>query len=181
MKKIVFHANKALLLVLILAVNTIIHAQCGSERWEVKTLADSEAGNINFTPVSSTVHKQLAFLKPTYHDNNPRDATEKKVYKINCILVKYMQENDSDWHLVVKDLATSEQIVVEIPDLDCIDQSNSHFSKIVVSKNRLKAKVGPVKKTPRVPPAGTRLEITGVGFFDKDNHPAGFKGREIHP
>jgi len=159
----------------------IIQAQCGSERWEVKTLADTEAGDINFTPVSSTVHKQLAFLKPDYHENNPRDATEKKVYKINCILVKYMLEKDSDWHLVVQNLTTSEQMVVEIPDLDCIDQSNSHFSKIEVSRNRLKAKVGPVKRTPRVPPAGTRLQITGVGFFDKKNHPAGFKGREIHP
>src|SRR5882757_8179707 len=138
MKIIVFYRIRALLLVFILASNTIIQAQCGSERWEVKTLADAEVGNINFTPVSSTVHKQLAFLKPTYHDNNPRDATEKKVYKINSILVKYMQENDSDWHLVVKDLATAEQMVVEIPDLDCIDQSNSHFSKIAVSRNRLK-------------------------------------------
>jgi hypothetical protein len=50
-----------------------------------------------------------------------------------------------------------------------------------VSRNRLKAKVGPVKKTPRLPPAGTRLQIIGVGFFDKKNHPVGFKGREIHP
>ena len=170
-----------LLLAFILASNTIIFAQCGSERWNVKTLADSEAGTINFTPVSSTVHRQLAFPKPDYHEDNPRDATEKKVYKINCILVKYMLEKDSDWHLVVKDLTTAEQMVVEIPDLDCIDQSNPHFSKIAVSRNRLKDKVGPVKKTPRVPPAGTRLQIIGVGFFDKKNHPAGFKGREIHP
>lgn len=148
---------------------------------KVKTLNDAEAGDIKFTPVSSTVHKQLALTKPDYHEDNPRHATEKKVYRIKCILVKYMSEDDSDWHLVVKDLTTNEQMVVEIPDLDCIDQSNPHFSKIDLSRNRLKAKVGPIKKTARVPPVGTKLLIIGVGFFDKKNHPTGFKGREIHP
>jgi hypothetical protein len=92
-----------------------------------------------------------------------------------------MQERDSDWHLIVQDLVTSQQMVVEIPDTDCIDMSNPHFSKIELSRNRLRAHVGPVKKQPRVPPAGTRLQIIGVGFFDKNNHPIGFKGREIHP
>ena len=156
-------------------------AQCGSQRWDVKTLKDSEAVEINFTPVTSTVHKQLAFPKPDYHNDNPRDATEKKVYKIKCILIQYNQQNDSDWHLIVKDLTTDEKMVVEIPDLDCIDQSNPNFNKIDVSRRRLVAHVGPVKKTPRVPPPGTRLQIIGVGFFDKKNHPTGFKGREIHP
>jgi len=127
------------------------------------------------------VHKQLAFPKPAYHENNPRDPTEKRVYKLNCKLVKYKEEDDDDWHLVVQDLTTNEQMVVEIPSLDCIDQSNPHFSKIAVSRKRLKAQVGPVTKDYRVPPAGTKLQIIGVGFFDKSNHPAGFKGRELHP
>ena len=158
-----------------------IFSQCGTERWDVKTLNDAEADDIDFTRVSSTVHKQLAFPKPAYHENNPRDPTEKRVYKLNCKLVKYKEEDDDDWHLVVQDLTTNEQMVVEIPSLDCIDQSNPHFSKIAVSRKRLKAQVGPVTKDYRVPPAGTKLQIIGVGFFDKSNHPAGFKGRELHP
>jgi hypothetical protein len=155
--------------------------QCGTERWNVKILEDAEAGDINFSPVSSTVHKQLAFPKPAYHEANPRDATEKKVYKIRCKLIKYKAEGDKDWHLVVQDLTTNEKMVVEIPSLDCIDQSNPRFNKIDVSRRRLKAQVGPVTNDYRLPPAGTRLEITGVGFFDKSNHPTGFKGRELHP
>jgi len=171
------------LIVLILAVftNDLIYGQCGSERWEVKILSDAEAGDIKFTPVKSTVSKQLALMKPDYHENNLRDKTEKKVYKIDCILLEYVQEADSDWHLVVKDLVTNEKMVVEIPDPDCIDQSNPHFSKIDLSRKRLTAKVGPVKKKPRKPPVGTKIQIIGVGFFDKKNHPKGFKGRELHP
>ena len=181
MKNYAFGIHKLLSISFLLISNTITYCQCGSERWDVKTLNDSEASDINFTPVSSTVHKQLQFPKPDYHENNLRDVREKKVYRIKCLLVKYMLEGDKDWHLVIKDLETNEQMVVEIPDLDCIGQSNPHFNKIEISRNRLKAKVGPVKKTARLPPSGTKLDIIGVGFYDKKNHPQGFKGREIHP
>lgn len=176
MKKLVL-----ILLAVLFFSNSFLLAQCGSERWEVKVLEDPEAVDINFTPVRSTVHKQLALEKPNYHDDNPRDITEKKVYLINCILVKYKKEEDKDWHLVVKDLGTDEEMVVEIPDPECVDMSNPRFSKLKVLRERLKAQVGPVTTSFRKPPAGTRIRITGVGFFDKKNHPIGFKGRELHP
>jgi hypothetical protein len=173
---------KLVVFVSLVLVDNRIYGQCGSERWEVKTLADTEVNDVKFTPKKSTVSEQLSFVKPAYHENNPRDSTEKRVYKIDCILLEYVQESDSDWHLVVKDLATNQKMVVEIPDTDCIDMSNPHFSKIDLSRRRLVAKVGPVKKTARIPPAGTKLQVIGVGFFDKKNHPVvGFKGRELHP
>lgn len=175
------YSLKLVVLISLVLTNDLVYGQCGSERWEVKTLSDPEAGDIKFTPVKSTVSKQLAFFKPDYHENNLRDKTEKKVYKIDCILLEYVQEADGDWHLVVKDLVTKEKMVVEIPDLECIDQANPHFSKIDVSRKRLVAKVGPVKKKARKPPVGTKIQIIGVGFFDKKNHPQGFKGRELHP
>jgi hypothetical protein len=181
MKKILSCSGYRLLLALILLLNKDVYAQCGSERWDIKILNAAEVADIIFTPTSSTVHKQLAFPKPAYHENNPRDATEKKVYRINCKLVKYKVENDSDWHLVVQDLVTNEKMVVEIPSLNCIDQSNTRFNKIDISRRRLRNQVGPVTTQYRLPPAGTRLQITGVGFFDKSNHPVGFKGRELHP
>ena len=181
MKKHYHHLYRVVTIAISLLINLFLYGQCGSERWDVKILNDTEAGDINFTPVTSTVKKQLAFAKPAYHESNPRDPTEKKVYKINCILVKYMLESDSDWHLVVQDLVTNQQMVVEIPNIDCIDASNPRFNKIEISRKRLKAAVGPVKTTPRTPPPGTKLQIVGVGFFDKSNHPIGFKGRELHP
>src|SRR5580765_8088826 len=141
----------------LLFINDKIFGQCGSQRWEVKTLTDAESGDVKFTPIKSTVSKQLLFIKPAFHLDNPRDSTEKRVYKIDCILLEYVQEGDSDWHLVVKDLVTNEKMVVEIPDTDCVDMSNPHFSKIDLSRRRLVAKVGPVKKTARVPPAGTKV------------------------
>jgi hypothetical protein len=169
------------ILALLLFLKFAVFAQCGSERWDVKTLQDAEAGDISFTPVISTVHKQLQFTKPAYHEANPRDITEKKVYRIDCILIKYKQEGDKDWHLEVKDLDTNEKFVVEIPDPACVDMNNPHFNKLILARKRLVAKVGPVKTQFRVPSANTKLRVTGVGFFDKSNHPEGFKGRELHP
>ena len=168
-------------MILFLLLKFAVLAQCGSERWEVKTLQDAEAGDINFTPVISTVHKQLKFAKPGYHEVNPRDITEKKAYRIDCILIKYKLEEDKDWHLVVQDLNTNEQMVVEIPDPACVDMNNPRFNKLILARKRLVAKVGPVKADYRKPPPNTKIRITGVGFFDKENHPIGFKGREIHP
>ena len=168
------------LICLLIKSNTL--AQCGTERWAVKTLQDDEVAEINFTPLKSTVHKQLQFKKPIYHDDNPRDASEKRVYQLDCILIKYKVEADKDWHLLVQDLETNEQMVVEIPDPQCDEvKGNPRFNKLALIRKRLVARVGPVKTGFRKPPANTRLRITGVGFFDKPNHPVGFKGRELHP
>lgn len=168
--------------VLSLLLNFAVPAQCGTQRWDVKTLQDDEASEINFTPLKSSVHKQLKFIKPDYHDDNLRDATEKRVYQIDCILIKYKVEDDSDWHLVVQDLNSKEQMVIEIPDPECDEiKNNPRFNKLTLVRKRLVAQVGPVTTQFRKPPPNTKLRITGVGFFDKPNHPIGFKGRELHP
>ena len=38
--------------------------QCGVERWPVKTLSDAEAGNVNFTPATSSVPALRALTRP---------------------------------------------------------------------------------------------------------------------
>jgi hypothetical protein len=119
--------------------------------------------------------------KPPYHDDNPRDSTEKQVYRIECILVSYVEEEDHDWHLVIKDLVTNEKMTVEIPDPSCPEVTHVKLKKLATIRKRIVAAVGPVKKTARAAAPGTRIRVTGVGFFDKNNHPPGFKGRELHP
>jgi hypothetical protein len=171
----------AIWLVIFHLLYTSANCQCGTERWKVKTLTDDEAESINFTPVSSTVHKQLHFIKPDYHEENLRDESEKQVYRIKCKVIKYKAENDQDWHIVIQDLVTKEQMVVEIPSPVCIDSSNPHFSKIPLVRKRFVALVGPVKKQFRAAPKGLKMEVSGVGFFDKSNHPVGSSGRELHP
>jgi protein-tyrosine-phosphatase len=170
------------LVIFLMLAPRFLHAQCGDERWEVKTLTDSEAPQINFTPKKSTVHEQLKFNKPPFHDNNPRDVSEKQVYQIDCILLMYKNEEDNDWHLVVKDLVTNEKMVIEIPDPECAEvKSSPHLKNLKKVRQKLTARIGPIKNKMWKAPANTKMRVTGVGFFDKSNHPKGFKGRELHP
>ena len=171
------------LLLICMTITNLAYSQCGSERLKVKTLKDSEADEINFTPEPSTVHKQRMFPKPIYHNNNPREPSEKQVYVVECILIKFKKEtNDRDLHLIVKDLNSNEKLVVEIPNPACVDTAdNPHFSHISDIRTLLTSKLGTFTSNYKFAPAGTKIRVTGVGFFDKKNHPTGFKGRELHP
>lgn len=42
---------KWFVLIFLFLTNALVYGQCGSERWEVKTLSDAEAGDIKFTPI----------------------------------------------------------------------------------------------------------------------------------
>ncbi|MES1226263.1 MAG: hypothetical protein ABUT20_62885 [Bacteroidota bacterium] len=175
--------QRALYILLFLVVNFFAYSQCGSERLKVKTLKDPEADEINFTPEPSTVHQQRMFPKPIYHNNNPREPSEKQVYVVDCILIKFKKEsNDRDFHLIVKDLNSNEKLVVEVPNPACVNVAgNPHFSHLKDLRTLLTTKLGTFTSAYKFAPAGTKIRVTGVGFFDKKNHPTGFKGRELHP
>jgi len=164
-------------------INNIASAQCGSERVKVKTLKDNEADQINYTPETSTVHKQRMFPKPIYHNDNPREPSEKQVYVVECILVKFKKEtNDRDFHLIVKELNSNEKLVVEVPNPACVDiAGNPHLSRIKAIRTLLTQKLGTFTSSYKFAKPNTKIRVTGVGFFDKKNHPTGFKGRELHP
>ena len=176
------HFQILLLIAFIIAGNIAV-AQCGSDRVKVKTLKDGEAGQINYTPEQSTVHQQRMFPKPVYHNNNPRDSSEKQVYTVDCILIKFKKEtNDRDFHLIVKDLNSNEKLVVEVPNPACVDIAhNPHLSHIKAMRILLTNKLGTFTSAYKFAKPNTKLRVTGVGFFDKKNHPKGFKGRELHP
>jgi hypothetical protein len=176
------HSNWFLSAILILCSYASV-AQCGTERVKVKTLKDEEESEISFTPKHSSVHEQLQFAKPPFHDDNPREPSEKQVYIIEAYLIKYKKEtNDNDYHLVVQDIDSDEQMVVEVPSLSCADAGhNEHFSHLKEVRNILSQQLGNFTTSYKYAPEGTRIRVTGVGFFDKRNHPRGFKGRELHP
>jgi hypothetical protein len=109
-------------------------------------------------------------------------SSEKQVYVVECILLKFKREtNDNDYHLIVKDLNSNEKLVVEVPSPLCVDTTNPHLSGIPAIRALLKQELGTITTNYKNAKPGTRIRVTGVGFFDKKNHPTGFKGRELHP
>src|SRR5262249_61664527 len=94
-----------LLAVVLLAVSPALFAQCGVERWSVKTGTDPDAGlgNLNFFS-NTTVASMRAWTAPnpipSIHRVSPTDTT---LWVINATLTHHKLERDSDYHLILSD------------------------------------------------------------------------------
>src|SRR6478735_881680 len=92
------------------------HAQCGVERWSVKTGTDPDAPSVNLgTYISTTIYNMWSSTKPSSLPANNRIAPrEKNQYRVTGTLTKYKRETDSDYHLVIQD-GSGRTMIIEIP------------------------------------------------------------------
>jgi len=170
------------LLLTILPVVTPAQAACGEERWDIKTGTDPGAADISLDPRATTVHQLVHRTRPVHiHDNHLRQTTtEKKVWQVDCEVIGYVSEDDSDIHVAIWDLHTHETMIVEFPDPDCVQdsvwldqirQSRADFQSVITNVP------GEFKQDQR------RAKITGVGFFDFRHHQRGLAKNaiELHP
>jgi hypothetical protein len=107
--------------VLLVLFSVEVFAQCGVERWSIKTGTDADAASINLsTYVSSTIYNFYQSARPASIPTNsrvaPRETTQ---YQLSGTLTKYVKETDKDYHLVVQDGA-GRTMIVEIPDPNCV-------------------------------------------------------------
>src|SRR6266852_9786226 len=93
------------LLFLFLPVRTL--AQCGVERWSVKTGTDTDAGLVNLnSPTATTVAALSAIAAPNpIIDNRRAQPTETTLFVLNATLTKFIRAYDSDYHMVLTDNA----------------------------------------------------------------------------
>src|SRR5712691_7595480 len=87
-------------------------AQCGVERWSVKTGTDADVALVN-TSVSTTttIANMRALTAPgTLPANNRVQPTETTVFTINATLTQYKLESDSDYHVVIADASGNTMI-----------------------------------------------------------------------
>ena len=111
-------------LFLVLAVALLpanyIYAQCGVERWSVKTGTDADAGLVNLTtPTSTAITNMRAFAAPSpIPANNRVSPAETTLWVINATLTVFKLESDSDYHLVIQD-ASGNTMITEIPSPTC--------------------------------------------------------------
>lgn len=159
---------------------------CGTERWAVKTLADEDATTVAMTPVSSTVAELNSFAAPTRADLDAKPASrfpeELKTYKVTGILVGFKREADEDFHVVLRDLATTDTMVVEFPASECVqareqEQTGSLQEAFAQRFGKPSAKFRNVEKHKM------KIEVVGVGFFDFIHGQTGVakNGFELHP
>ncbi len=166
--------------------------KCGEERWDVKTLSDPAAGQVNFTPKAATVQQLYSMAAPT--NGEARNPSEDQTYVVHAKLVGYKIEfdptntqdpGDHDFHIVIQDLNGPQTMVVEIPDPQC-DGVCSSLKKAAIAQARTAFASG-VSKQPEAEFFALKtpvlVDVTGVLFFDFAHGQTGLAQNcvELHP
>src|SRR6266849_9675607 len=156
-------------------------AQCGVERWSVKTGTDPDVGLVNTSvSTSTTIANMRALAAPgTLPANNRVQPTETTVFTINATLTEYKLESDSDYHVVISD-ASGNTMITEIPSPTCVGSGSPIMSGITNARAQSNAKF---TATTSFQTANIPVQITGVGMFDFLHGQTGVapNGIELHP
>ena len=173
--------SRLLLAVLLLVVPTSLFAQCGVERWSVKTGTDADIGKVNLNSSSNTtIAAMRAPAAPSPIPANNRVAPlETTQWIINATLTLYKLESDSDYHLVLQD-ANGLTMIGEIPSPTCVGAGSPFLSGITNSRNEFNARF---TATTSFQTANIPVKVTGVGMFDFLHGQTGVapNGIELHP
>lgn len=165
----------------VLVAPATIFAQCGVERWSVKTGTDPDAGLVNLN--SSTNTTIVALRTPAAPNpipaNNRVAPWETTQWVLNATLTQYKLESDSDYHLVLSD-ASGNTMIVEIPSPTCVGAGSPFFMGIQNARAEFDAKF---TATTSFQTANIPVQIKGVGMFDFLHGQTGVapNGMELHP
>ena len=151
----------------------------GVERWAIKVLTDPSAPLVNYTPILTTIDSLIHI--PTSPDQNaPRmQGIEFQSYTVKCKITIKKNEDDNDYHLVLKD--STETMIGEVPDPVCsAAASSAHVDEYIAARNWVNSNIG-IDPVPNVNIAP--VDITGVAFVDPPHGQTGRapNGMEIHP
>jgi hypothetical protein len=156
-------------------------ASCGVERWAVKTGTDTGARRVNMNAIDRTnVRHMRSFAAPSYLP--PRSSVgpvEYTVWQVPAILLRYKEEEDSDYHLVIADTG-GRTMIAEIPYPSCVGASSPFLSRIRSARSTFNRRYHVTSEWQRV---HQRVTVTGVGFFDFKHGQSGVAPNaiELHP
>jgi hypothetical protein len=167
-------------LALVLFAAVEVSAQCGVERWSIKTGTDSGASAVNLsTYISSSIYNMHQSTKPSSLPCctriSPRETTQ---YRLSGTLIKYNKQTDKDYHLVIKDSA-GRTMIIELADPNCVS-SGPFRTGISRARTQFDSRF---TATSTMKTTSTPVTIKGVGFWDYIHGQTGVapNGIEIHP
>jgi hypothetical protein len=173
-------------------------AECGEERWGIKTLTDANAGDVDFAHPKVKTVETLRRLndKGTASSGKPptgitastprRAPVETTVYKVQALLMSVRREEDKDYHLVIADPKIGGSMIVEFPHATCTtDADPVRRAQMQGAVAALESACGPLPglTSSKVVTLQGKATITGVGFFDLIHGQGGVatNGIELHP
>ena len=162
--------------------------RCGVERWSIKTLADPQAHTLSTTPHDTTVATLVRMATPADKMDLPSRVApeETTLWRVHAKLIGYKRETDGDYHLILEDPQTGDQMIAEIPWAQC---SPPALGNIFTTERTEVEQIGHRAASPErftyldrygAPPIVT---IEGFGFVDNEHgqHGAAPNGLELHP
>src|ERR1700682_944344 len=168
-------------LIILPVLSVGLFAQCGVERWPVKTGTDADVALVNLSSTTSTTIANLVALTApsTLPQNNRVQPTETTVFVINATATLYKLETDSDYHVVIQD-ASGNTMIVEIPSPSCVGTGSPFAASISTARSEFNARFTP---TTSFQTANIPVQVKGVGFFDFLHGQTGVapNGIELHP
>jgi len=167
---------------IVLSLPGLLNAQCGVERWDVKTGIDFDAPSIDLTipPTTAGISDLISFNEPSFLPPDNRIApAETTVWVLSVTLVEFKLEADSDYHLVLQDNAGN-TMIAEIPSPDCVDPSSPFLAGIQNARSEFDAVF---QATTGFQSANVPVQVTGVGMFDFPHGQTGAAPNqiELHP
>ena len=105
--------------------------------------------------------------------------TETTAYVLDATLVEYKLENDSDYHLVLKD-GQGNTMIAEIPDPACVGSGSPFAAGIQNARSEFDARY---TATTSFQSVNIPVQVKGVGFFDFNHGQTGVAPNaiELHP
>jgi len=163
----------------------------GVWRWNVKTMADPAAKQINLSsPEALTVKTATEFSPPDDRllTKTPRGVgpEEMQAYTIEGYIIKYKGEPDGDYHVLISDDAKDVEHVlgVEIvrPDYAPNSPFKSTFAAVRQAFESIVVKAPSKGGSYRTLVTPMKVKMTGVGFWDETHGQHGLhSGFELHP
>jgi hypothetical protein len=162
-------------------------AECGVERWPVKTLSDKREELVSYAPHDTSIGRLRNKAAPDIGKNTPRiEGVETTTYRMRARLLKFKFEDDRDIHLVVGVPSSPKKtMIVEFPDPTCPGAKDSPKKARMAS-----ARSALINSCGKPPSASSKFRdlkgtatVTGVGFFDIIHGQTGVapNGIELHP
>jgi hypothetical protein len=143
---------------------TSYRAECGVERWTVKTLQDRPA----LIPAQTTTIAYLTSRHPPASLPDTRLPFERHIFTVTAAVVLIRHEADDDFHVVLSD--GHRTMITEAPAPECDTRAYT----------RRQAEMAAARQALR---PCSRARVTGVAFFDFEHGQTGVAPNaiELHP
>jgi hypothetical protein len=153
--------------------------KCGTERWDIKTMTDSLAAQVDIDKPQSANVADLVKLQPPV-DPLQRQPDELNTYELTGTITLAKLETDKDIHMVLSD--GQHTMIIEAVSPDCAETSRV-LPQIADVRKAVETQFPEAANGGRESNIAVPVTVTGVAFFDHLHGQAGVahNGIELHP